>query len=299
MDTAAEPIRHLGVLLSVRGATAFAPQMFQQRLSSITHRARTWGKHRLTLLGRCEVARLVMASCLVYHAQFVPVPEDIMQLIQWRIKAFTLGLGGVRAGDNRSLVYRPAAAVANLPVARGGIGHVDVQAHVTAMQAKVAVALLHPHKHAWKQFMCANLERAAPGVGAKMLLQQGVRLPAGLRPRHAAYVKAFHELGLCRHIPHANMSAHQVRLELLVGNHSVANAATGLAMRAPSALPARLRPVTAGATLGQVASALSFQPAVDDIVLPPAWQQALQQQEADIPTEWRVDPQRRWARQEP
>ena len=54
-----------------------------------------------------------------------------------------------------------------------------------------------------------------------------------------------------------------------VGNHSVADATTGLAMRSPAALPAHLRPRTAGATLGQVSSALSFQPAVDDIVMPP------------------------------
>ena len=75
VNTAATPIRHLGVLLSVRGATAFADQLFTQRLRSIGHRARTWGQHDLTLLGRCEVARQVLASCLVYHAQFVPVPR--------------------------------------------------------------------------------------------------------------------------------------------------------------------------------------------------------------------------------
>ena len=145
--------------------------------------------------------------------------------------------------------------------------------------AKVAVALLHPHRHTWKQFMYANLERQAPGVGLRVLLQQGSgRLPAGLSQRHAAYVRAFRELELCRHTPHDAMSAHQVRLELLVGNHSVADATTGLAMRSPAALPARLRPRTAGATLGQVSSALSFQPAVDGIVIPPAWQLALQQE---------------------
>ena len=93
------------------------------------------------------------------------------------------------------------------------------------------------------------------------------------------------------------MSAHQVRLELLVGNHSVADATTGLAMRSPAALPARLRPRTAGATLGQVSSALSFRPAVDGIVIPPAWQQALQQREDEIPATWWVDRQRRWVRQ--
>mgnify|MGYP001807816805 CR=1 FL=1 len=87
MNTAVTPIRHLGVFLSVGGATAFADELHQQRQHSIGHRACTWGRYDLTLLGRCEVARQVLASCLVYHAQFVPVPERIMRLIQRRISA--------------------------------------------------------------------------------------------------------------------------------------------------------------------------------------------------------------------
>ena len=139
-STPARPIRHLGVLLSVGGATAFADQLYEQRLRSIDYRAKQWSKHDLTLLGRCEVARQVLASCLVYHAQFVPVPERLMSLIQRRIKAFTLGLGCIRAADHRQLCADQQPQVASLPAKQGGIGHVDVRAHATAMQAKVAVA---------------------------------------------------------------------------------------------------------------------------------------------------------------
>ena len=103
VDTAAEPIRHLGVLLSVRGATAFADQVFEQRLRSIGHRARAWSRYNLTLLGRCEVARQVLASCLVYHTQFVPVPDHLMTLLQRRITAFVLGMGCIRNSDQRTL----------------------------------------------------------------------------------------------------------------------------------------------------------------------------------------------------
>ena len=94
----------------------------------------------------------MLASCLGYHAQFVPVPERVMQLIQRRITAFVLGLGCIRNSDSRPLRSEPAAAVASLPQQLGGIGQVDVAAHITAMQAKVAAALLHPHRRAWKQF---------------------------------------------------------------------------------------------------------------------------------------------------
>jgi hypothetical protein len=61
--------------------SAFANQLFEQRLHSIGLRAKQWARYDLTLLGRCEVARQVMASCLVYHAQFVRVPDHLLRLI--------------------------------------------------------------------------------------------------------------------------------------------------------------------------------------------------------------------------
>jgi hypothetical protein len=81
------------------------------------------------------------SQTVVYHAQFVRVPDHLLRLIQRRITAFLLGLGCIRRDDDRVLVSRPAAAVASLPTKMGGIGQVDVAAHITAMQAKVAVAL--------------------------------------------------------------------------------------------------------------------------------------------------------------
>ena len=59
VDTTVTPIRHLGILLSENGATAFAQQLFEQRLRIITHRVRHWSKLKLSLLssvrwpGRC------------------------------------------------------------------------------------------------------------------------------------------------------------------------------------------------------------------------------------------------------
>ena len=100
-----------------------------------------------------------------------------------------LGLGCIRDADTRQLRWRPAPQVASLQAKQGGIAFVDVQAHITAMQAKVLAALLHPHRHAWKLFMRANLERAVPGVGVRLLLQQqssGQAAAAqrqGLKPR--------------------------------------------------------------------------------------------------------------------
>jgi hypothetical protein len=299
VDTAAEPIRHLGILLSVRGADAFAEQLFEQRLRSIGHRARAWSRYDLSLLGRCEVARQVLASCLVYHAQFVPVPDRLMRLIQRRISAFVLGLGCIRNTDNRQLRWRPAQQVASLQAKQGGIASVDVQAHITAMQAKVMAALLHPHRHAWKLFMRANMELAAPGVGVRMLLQQQSSAQAAaaqrgrLNPRHAAHVAAFQEVGLHRRTPHGDMSVQQIQLEPVIGNHSVADVITGGLFSTVNRLPSRLQPRAPGTTLGQVAANLSYRPGVDGLVLPAEWQQTLQQP-AQPPPQWKADTQGRW-----
>ena len=294
VDTRTTPIKHLGVLLSVRGASAFADQLYEQRLQSIGFRARQWARHDLSLLGRCEVARQVLASCLVYHTQFVPVPDHLMTLLQRRITAFVLGMGCIRNSDQRTLQQEPAAAVASLPQQLGGIGQVDIAAHTMAMQAKVAAALLHPHRRVWKPFMRANLERALPGLGEKVLLMQHAgpavaALRRKLNPRHAAYVAAFQALGLHRQIPHEQMSAQQVGLELMVGNHSIADAVTGGMFTSPSALPARISNRSVGLTLGQVSSTLSFQPAVDGLVLPPSWQQKLQAGQQDS-CPWQLAP---------
>ena len=185
----------------------------------------------------------------------------------------------------------------------------DVQAHVTAMQGKVLAALLHPHRHAWKQFMRANLERKAPGVGVRVLLQQHSSGQAAaahrrqLNPRHAAHVAAFRELGLHRRIPHGSMTVQQIHLEPVLGNHSVANAVTGGLFGSLLSLPSTVQPRSRGVTLGQVvARGLSFQPAVDELVLPQEWQHTLQgiaQQQPQPQTlqqksQWEVDAQGRW-----
>ena len=201
--------------------------------------------------------------------------------------------------DQRQLHWRPAQQVASLQAKQGGIACVDVQAHITAMQAKVMAALLHPHRHAWKLFMRANLELAVPGVGVRMLLQQQSTAQAAaaqrrrLSPRHAAHVAAFKALGLHRRLPHSEMSVQQIQLETVLGNHSIANAITGGLFSSVNSLPSRIQPRTAGTTLGQVAAQLSYQPAEDGLVLPAEWQHTLQQQ-TQPPAQWEADGEGKW-----
>ena len=114
-----------------------------------------------------------------------------------------------------------------------------------------------------------------------------------LLPRHAAYVEAFHRVGIHRHVAHDAMSSQQVQLELLVGNHSVGNSTDGTLLSAAGSVPARLGR-GAGMSVGQVQQLLTWQPLQDGIVLPPAWQRTLQEGSA---CEWLVDTQQQWVQQ--
>jgi len=246
VDSANQPVRHLGVLLASQGAHVHAGQLFQQRLQTIAWRIKVWSKQRLDLTGRLLVAKQVLASCLGYHAQFVQPPDNIMRRINRLIHGYLLGRGLVDDGDNRPLRGCPARAVAALPKDKGGIAQVDVQAHCLALQGKVAAMLLHPSRACWKQFMIAALDRAMPGTGVLALLQassrgvQAATRAGRLHSRHAGYIAAFTQVGLQRHAAHASMTPQQVLLEPLVGNHSVGNAADGKLFLCEAALPQQL-----------------------------------------------------------
>ena len=141
---------------------------------------------------------------------------------------------------------------------------------------------------------------AVPGVGVRLLVQQQTSAQAAaaqrrrLNPRHAASIAAFQALGVHRQLPHSSMTAQQIHLEPVVGNHSVANAVTGGLFSNVSSVPGHVQPRAAGVTLGQVAANLTFQLAVDGMVLPTEWQQTLMQPAQPQP-EWVADTQSRWA----
>src|SRR5690349_17767411 len=99
-DTSQDPIRHLGILLSAAGASQqLVDQLFTERLKTITWRIRHWCRYDLSILGRCEVAKQVLASCLAYHSQFVAPSEHLLQLIHRRILGFVLGKGVLAVDD--------------------------------------------------------------------------------------------------------------------------------------------------------------------------------------------------------
>ncbi len=115
-----------------------------------------------------------------------------------------------------------------------------------------------------------------------------------LHSRHAAYVEAFQQVGIHRHVAHDAMSCQQIGLELLVGNHSVGSSRDGAMIRAAGSLPSHLNQ-GAGTSVRQVQQALTGQPEQDGVVLPPAWQHTLQEGST---CPWQVDTSQQWVQQD-
>ena len=284
VDTIASPVRHLGILLSASGTDAFADRMYGQRLQLIAWRVKLWSQHNLTLQGRLEVAKQVLASCLSYHQQFVQPPEAIMQRIMRVISAFVLGRGMLPDGDALPLRGCPSRVVACLPKDMGGVAQVDIRTHCLALQGKVAAMLLHPRKAVWKQFMSAALNQALPGTGILALIQpKSNQVTAAVRAgrlsaRHAGYIRAFQQVGVHRRTPHQAMSQQQVLLEPLIGNYSVAAAADGQPFLSLAALPPAVRGPAQPLRprqLRDVLPVLQLTPALDGLVLPQQWHATL------------------------
>ncbi|KAF8072703.1 Transposon TX1 [Scenedesmus sp. PABB004] len=266
-DTEQAPIRHLGVLLSATGVGRHAAQLYRERLRTITCRIAHWSRYALTRPGRRHVARQVLAACVGWHAQFVPVPADLLRLIQRRVTAYIVGNWCIRESDNRIIRQVPRAAIACLPASMGGEAQVDVAAFTTAMLAKTAARLLHPVGAAWKPPAAARFARALPGRGTAALVQgTALELRAQLPWRWGAIACAFAALGVHRVIPHGSMTVEQIRVEALVGNCSVGAALGGARIASLEDLPAELR----SDSLGQAAPRLPWRPAADGVVMPGA-----------------------------
>ena len=57
-----EFVRHLGIPLSPLHAQAAIADMYASKLKAIWARVRHWSRHQLSLLGRAQVAKQVLAS---------------------------------------------------------------------------------------------------------------------------------------------------------------------------------------------------------------------------------------------
>jgi hypothetical protein len=124
--------------------------------------------------------------------------------------------------------------------------------HVTKMKEKTKKT---SRARAWKDILTWAVRRAFFQQGMRVLLHpptSGGRVPA-ITARVAGYVRALRRMPIVRGVPHAQMTAAQVRLEGLVGNPSVAKTHQWLTPMAGSTpLTARcLQPCAPGGAWGR------------------------------------------------
>jgi hypothetical protein len=219
------PIRHLGVLLGHDSAAA-SRQMFEGRLKGMHAGVRHWARFDLGYLGRLHVAKTVLASAVYFHATFDMPPPDIMARMQRCISQFVTT--GVAADDGAGPARGrpPGAAIEALPRMEGGLGRVDLEAQVTALQAKVAALALHPRRHPWKRLFQAAMERAHPLLGLAALVSQRRPTAGGfatqLSPRQLTYWRALHRLKVFRCVTANRLTGGHVRAERLLHNACIA-----------------------------------------------------------------------------
>lgn len=238
-----EPIRHLGVHLGADTAVA-QRRTWGARRARVSEGAARWGAVGLSYLGRCHVAKQVLAAFLVHHATFQPAPSQVWSGIQRAIFGF-VGAATLADAQGRGCISHPARHIAALPWEQGGVAMLDPALHAECLQGKVAARLLGPGRHPWKGLASARLLQALPapapaaspgGSQAGRAQASALRLSAlgpaaplsGLQvsqlpldARRMAYLQGLQRLLPHRLVPPDQLSTNQVLIERLFFNRQV------------------------------------------------------------------------------
>lgn len=214
-----EPIHHLGIHLGTDTAAA-ARRTWSKRMARVGEGAARWRSVGMSWLGRCHVAKQVLAAMLVHHVTYQPPPGQVWGSIQRTVYAF-MGAATLADAQGRSCISHPARHVAALPWEEGGVAMVDPAMHAECLQGKVAARLLSPGRHPWKGLAAARLLRTVPALGAAAPLSglQVGQLP--LDGRRRAYLSGLQRLQPHRLLPPDQLSTNQVLAERVFHNRQV------------------------------------------------------------------------------
>ena len=267
-----EPIRHLGIFLSLDQEAA-AAATWARRRSSMLHEALLWRSQQLSWFGRAYIAKQVLASKVCYHATFVPCPPAEWKRIEHLLASF-VGRASLADGDGRGGVHHPAQHVLALPWAEGGISLVDLGIQADCLQAKVGARLLQPGSHPWKQLMCHRLQRALPTLGAAVLVSSLQVTGHHLTGRLLAYVRGF-QLTLPHRVRRpGELTVRQVRAEQVYYNRQIQSGGQPLVpAQQPAAAAAGV--LTVGRLADQVMGGQPLPPALQLVwdSVPEGWRQ--------------------------
>ena len=144
-----ESVKHLGIPLTKDPAAA-ATALYTAIVQKVELRIARWSGFRLSMLGRAYVAKQVLASMVVYHATFIPVPEHLLIRLCRALHTFVAANRPVIGGTQAPLF--PGRDACFRAEKDGGISLVDIRSQISALQAKVIGRLLEPQQLAWKAF---------------------------------------------------------------------------------------------------------------------------------------------------
>lgn len=122
-----EPIRVLGLHLGT-DTTAARQRTWSLRRVRVGEGAARWRGVTMSWLGRCHVAKQVLAAMLVHHATYQPPPRDVWGRIQRTIYGF-MAAASLADAQGRSCISHPARHIAALPWGEGGVAMVDPALH--------------------------------------------------------------------------------------------------------------------------------------------------------------------------
>jgi hypothetical protein len=269
-------VRHLGVLLG-RDMLAANEELWKRRLAALKRSAAIWSKYNLSHLGRVHIAKTVLAAQVYYHATVSPPSMACMQLLESEVQRFICKK--VTMADGGQPMTHPGKAIACLPVAEGGIGQPDVEVQVCALQAKVAMAAMHPTPRPWKALFLQGLHMAAmpscvvaPVSAAFLAVDLKASFPAG---RPLSYMLALRAARPHRAAMEHNPEFHGVMRESLVANAQVLKLPSGTTLGLEDV------PVCEGVRVikvGDLRAAMERHPQHDE----------LQQLCDKLPTSWRA-----------
>ena len=177
-----ESVTHLGVRLSSDPVSA-ARDTFAAIEASVLSAVRHWSSQQLSYLGRAHVAKQALASRIVYHSTFVPIPPATLTRV-------TSILAGYVAGSSGTM--HPSRIVHALPWELGGM-KLTLPADASAsMQAKVISRFFELERLPWKRLFLAHFEVAG---GPQAVFSTRRTQDLGIvSSRARSYVSSFREL---------------------------------------------------------------------------------------------------------
>jgi exonuclease III len=224
-------VRHLGILLG-RDMSAAGEELWKRRLAALKRSASIWSKYNLSHLGRVHIAKTVLAAQVYYHATVSPPSAACMKLLEHEVQRFICKK--VTLADGGLPMSHPGKVIASLPAADGGIGQPDVEVQVRALQAKVAMAAMHPKPRPWKALFLQGLHMAAlpscivaPVTAAFVAVDPMASFAAG---RHLSFVMALRATRPHRASMEHNQEFHGVMRESLVANAQVLKPPSGVTL---------------------------------------------------------------------